>query len=409
VKKIYFFILLIFFSCSTAERINPNYSSAKNISEYEKFIKDFEKEYIYLKDKRTLWDCIKNTYSKKVSSITSISQHILFYEHLLNELHDSHIHLNTNINQSYRLDAPLYVINDNGKTYIKNVWQTQLKDTLAVNIIDAEIIKFNGINFQEKIENFPTLCQNKNDQKVREWIANKVVAGKRNENRILELKLKNEKLFRLDLDELSVREEKFALSPSIISDYNIGLIRVNNTLGNKILVKEFERVIPQMNSTKALIIDLRNTVSGGNTSVTEPIMGMFTTTKQPYQLYENHKKKYLGYVNPNTLNYDKPVYVLVNRWTGSMGEGIAIGLNGMNKATIIGTEMSRLAGGMKSIDFEYHNYGFQVSFEKIFDINGNPREEFIPNNYVEQTRLDTDEILEYAIELIKTAGENGLK
>ena len=40
-------------------------------------------------------------------------------------------------------------------------------------------------------------------------------------------------------------------------------------------------------------------------------MGMFTTTKQPYQLYENHKK-YLGYVNPNTLNYDKPVYVLVN-------------------------------------------------------------------------------------------------
>ena len=307
----------------------------------------------------------KNTYSKKVSSITSISQHILFYEHLLNELHDSHIHLNTNINQSYRLDAPLYVINDNGKTYIKNVWQTQLKDTLAVNLIDAEIIKFNGINFQEKIENFPTLCQNKNDQKVREWIANKVVAGKRNENRILELKLKNEKLFRLDLDELSVREEKFALSPSIISDYNIGLIRVNNTLGNKILVKEFERVIPQMNSTKALIIDLRNTVSGGNTSVAEPIMGMFTTTKQPYQLYENHKK-YLGYVNPNTLNYDKPVYVLVNRWTGSMGEGIAIGLNGMNKATIIGTEkMSRLAGGMKSIDFEYHNCDFKFHLKKF--------------------------------------------
>lgn len=164
-----------------------------------------------------------------------------------------------------------------------------------------------------------------------------------------------------------------------------------------------------MNSTKALIIDLRNTVSGGNTSVAEPIMGIFTTTKQPYQLYENHKKKYLGYVKPNTLNYDKPVYVLVNRWTGSMGEGFAIDLNGINKATIIGTEMSRLAGGMKSINFEYHNYGFQVSFEKIFDINGNPREEFIPNNYVEQTRVDTDEILEYAIELIKTAGENGLK
>lgn len=408
-NKTYIFILLIIFSCSTTKKVSTEYSSADNISEFNKFIEDFEKNYIYLTENNELWKCIKETYSEKVGQITTKFEHILFYENLLNELYDNHIHLNTNTSQSYRLDAPIYVINRNGKTYLKNVWQTQLKDTIQTNVIGAEIITFNGIDFQEKIKAFPTICQNKNDKKVREWIANKIVAGKRNESRVLGLKLQNGKTLKLDIDSLKLREEKFALSTSIIENKSIGLIRVNNTLGNQILVKEFNRIVSQMDSTKALIIDLRNTFSGGNTSVAEPIMGIFINDKKPYQLYEDHKKKYFGYIKPNKLNYNKPVYILVNRWTGSMGEGIAIGLNTIDGIEVIGTEMSRLAGGMKSIDFKNHNYGFQVSFEKIFDINGNPREEFVPKNYVEQTRTDTDEILKYTIERIKTTGNNVYK
>lgn len=130
---------------------------------------------------------------------------------------------------------------------------------------------------------------------------------------------------------------------------------------------------------------------------------MFVHKKQPYQLYENHKNKYLGFVRPKKPFYDKPLYILVNRWTGSMGEGIAIGLNSMNRATIVGTEMARLAGGMKTINFKNHNYGFQVSFEKIFEVNGNPREHFIPGNYIEQTQTSKDEILEYTIEKINNS------
>ena len=404
VKKRYLIILLAFFSCSTAKKINIEYSNTESILEFQEFIEDFEKDYIYLNDKYELWNCIKNTYFKKVGSIKTESEHILFYENLLNELYDNHIHLNTNISKSYRLNSPIYVTNKNGKTYIKNVWQTQLKEKLQTNIIGAEIISFNAIDFKNKIEGFPTICQDKSDYKVREWIANKIIAGKRNESRVLDLKLKNGELFTIDLDNLILRKETSALSASIIPNHNIGLIRVNNTLGNDVLAKEFERIMPQMDSTKALVIDLRNTVDGGDTSVALPIMGIFINKKQPYQLYENHKKKYLGYVKPNKLNYDKPLYLLVNRWTGSMGEGVAIGLNSMNRAKIIGTEMERLAGGMTTVNFKNHNYGASVSFERIFDVEGNPREEFVPEHYVEQTRTDKDEILEYTIEQIKTAG-----
>lgn len=171
-NKAYLFILVIIFSCSTTKNINTEYSSLNNISEFNKFTKDFEKNYIYLKDKNELWECIKDTYSKKVGLISTKVEHILFYENLLNELYDNHIHLNTNTNQSYRLDAPIYVTNKNGKSYIKNVWQTQIKDTIQANIIGAEIVTFNGVNFQNKIESFATVCQNKKDEVIREWIAN---------------------------------------------------------------------------------------------------------------------------------------------------------------------------------------------------------------------------------------------
>jgi len=402
VKK--FIIILLtfnFWSCKTVKKTSSDYTKSQNISEFKAFVKDFEKNYIYLTDKQELWDCVKQEYSKSVEQISSVGEHIKFHETLFNEFYDSHIHLNTNTSESYRLKAPIYVVNKNGRTFIKNVWQTQISDTLKTNIIRAEILSFNNQNFQEKIKNFPTKCQNKNDKKIREWIANKIIAGKRNESRILQLKLQNGDLFTLDIDSLKLREEKYALSPSIISSQNIGVIRVNNTLGNKILVKEFKRVLPQMDSTKAIIIDLRNTISGGDTPVAEPIMGMFINKKLPYQLYENDKKKYFGHITPKKPYCNKPLYVLVNRWTGSMGEGIAIGLNSTKTATIVGTEMARLAGGMKTINFKNHDYGFQVSFEKIFDINGNPREEFVPKNYVEQTQTEKDEILEYTIEKIK--------
>jgi carboxyl-terminal processing protease len=132
-------------------------------------------------------------------------------------------------------------------------------------------------------------------------------------------------------------------------------------------------------------------------------MGRFITEKRPYQLYKDQNKSYYGYVEPKTPIYTKPLYVLVNRWTGSMGEGMAIGFDGMERATIVGTEMERLAGGMKTIDFKYHDYGFNISFEKTLHIDGSPREEFVPEAYVKPTQVQEDQILNHALQLINQA------
>ncbi len=86
------------------------------------------------------------------------------------------------------------------------------------------------------------------------------------------------------------KTDQSLFNSTIVPEHNIGIIRINNSLAEKKLVKEFKKVLEEMQSTQALIIDLRNTIDGGNTSVAEPIMSMFVHKKQPYQLYENHKK-----------------------------------------------------------------------------------------------------------------------
>lgn len=67
---------------------------------------------------------------------------------------------------------------------------------------------------------------------------------------------------------------------------------------------------------------MRNTVDGGNPNV---------------------GRCWMEYVNKDRNN-KKSVVILVGRWTGSMGEGIATRFRGMERALIVDSKMERLAG-----------------------------------------------------------------
>jgi len=94
--------------------------------------------------------------------------------------------------------------------------------------------------------------------------------------------------------------------------------------------------------------------------------------------------------------------VLVNRWTASMGEGIAIGLDGMKRATIVGTRMAGLNGGIFNTELPHTKIGVTYAGERLNHINGTPRENFVPPVLVNllDTRLSrfNDPILEVGYE-----------
>jgi len=247
---------------------------------------------------------------------------------------------------------------------------------------------------------------------VREWIINKIVAGRRNEPRILTLKLKSNDTIEFDLDKLKMRETTELLSAR--TENNIGIIRLNNSLGENDLIVEFDQALDEIMGTRGLIIDLRNTVNGGNSYVARGIMGRFIVKQKPYQEHYMAEKydgssevirSWIEYVSPRKEQYKNPVVVLVGRWTGSMGEGLGIGFDGMERAQIVGSEMERLAGEMHDFPFENQNFSYALSVAKLLHVNGTPREKYVPTNYVIQTTTEKDETLEKGINLINEQTE----
>ena len=403
--------ILLTFSCANSQETKVD--RVKIEEDFEQIISDIKNNYIYLNDKKVDIDCIYSNYQKKIKFIDSEDQRLLFFEYLLDEFYDSHVILMKSIRQSYRLDSPIFTVTKNGKTKIKYVWQTQIEN-IDLNIIDAEVLKINGIDLNIKIEKFPTICNDKNDFETRNWIANKVISGKYNEPRILTLKLTKGEIVDFDLDNLKLKENKSLLTVSTIN--NIGIIRINNSLGENTLIEKFDSAIDSLQNTKGLIIDLRNTTGGGNSYVARGIMSRFINESKPYQLHQTFdeswdnqpiiKRSWAEYVSPRNKQYKKSVVVLVGKWTGSMGEGLAIGFDGLGQAEIVGTEMKRLAGGSTN-DFHLknENLNYKLMTEKLFHLNGTPREKYIPENYVKQTVIKKDKVLEKGIELINKMTE----
>lgn len=387
-----FLLLVLLFAC-------------KNLTEQEKvkadlaqLLTDLKTEYAYQGEKEVDWDCLAAHYGQQADTITSGKTALLLFEYLLDEFYDSHLILNANTNASYRLFAPIYTTTKDGKNSIANVWQTQITN-LQTEIIGAVITKWNGIDFQQVIETFPTNCHDKKQEDIRNWIANKVLAGRYNQPRVLSLQLKDGQSMELDLDQLVIKPEKELLSAKRIGE--LGYIRIHNSLGEQALVAAFDKILDGLMDTKGLVLDLRNTVDGGNTTVARPIMGRLISEKLAYQKHRQKEKDWVAFVTPRGKQYTAPVVVLVDRWTGSMGEGLAIGLEGMNRAEIVGTEMERLAGAMNDFPFKHRNFSYRLSTAQLFHMNGTPRAEYTPTNYVVQTMVRKDEILQRGLDILR--------
>ncbi|HEX4303293.1 MAG TPA: S41 family peptidase [Rhizomicrobium sp.] len=190
---------------------------------------------------------------------------------------------------------------------------------------------------------------------------------------------------------------------------DVACIRVENSLGESELVPAFDQALEQIRDIPNLILDLRNTPSGGNTDVAEPILGRFIAGRLGYQrvfdpgpgkhFSRDSTVRWVEARGPFQMKAD--LTVLCDRWTGSMGEGMTIGLDGMNRAMTIGTRMAGLRGATQ--DFTLPRSGIAMSFpvERLYHVNGTPREAWRPKVEVDLARpTDDDPILRRALDWI---------
>jgi Peptidase family S41 len=367
--------------------------------DYEKLISNLELKYVYYTQKNVDIECLENYYSNRIKTLTSETDVLLFFEYLLDEFYDSHLHLNSSNQFSYRLYSPIFATTIGSKIEISSVWKDQIESGVNINITNAEILTFNGVEFNQVIEKFPTHCQNKNNTEIRTWISNKILSGRYNEPRIITLKTTAGKIETLDIDKIKIRKDTTLLSYKIVD--NIGIIRLNNSLGETKSKREFKQVLKKLKNTDGIILDLRNTVDGGSTNIANPIAGHFTNKKLIFQKYKNTYKEFVDHIKPKNPRFDNPLVVLVGRWTGSMGEGLASGFDGTGIGTIVGTEMQKLAGATKDYKFNYIHFGYQAPYIEVLHINGTPRQKLVPKYKVQCNDNKADEFIKEGIRIIK--------
>ncbi|MEQ1553248.1 MAG: S41 family peptidase [Ferruginibacter sp.] len=184
-------------------------------------------------------------------------------------------------------------------------------------------------------------------------------------------------------DSIKIKNTSKLIEYKILAN-NIGYIKINNSLGNNMLIFDFDKAIDSLMTTKSIILDLTETPSGGNSTVAKAIMGRFISKKLPYQQHEydelayETKSSWVEYVSPRKTQYKSQVVIMVGHWTGSMGEGIAIGFDAMKRATVIGTKMAGLIGAINGFTLSETKIGFQFPTERLYHINGIAREDYEP-------------------------------
>jgi carboxyl-terminal processing protease len=164
------------------------------------------------------------------------------------------------------------------------------------------------------------------------------------------------------------------------------VVRVNNSLGDFATIAAFDAAMRDIPRAVPLVLDLRNTPSGGNTTVARGILGWFVDRPEPYQIHNRPSeerrtgiaRQWTEQVLPREgkLRSELPL-VLVGRWTGSMGEGIAIGFAALG-ADIQGDRMAGLNGSVEDLQVGETDLLIKLPTERLMTVDGLPREDFVP-------------------------------
>lgn len=175
----------------------------------------------------------------------------------------------------------------------------------------------------------------------------------------------------------------------------LGIIRINNSLGEQVLIEQFAQALATLKDTTTLLIDLRATPSGGNTVIARGIMGHFVDHDRPYQMhiisYEGRvlgpTRKFVEYVAPYGAHYAGKVYVAGGRWTGSMGEGLMVGFDAIG-ATTVGSDFAHLLGALSNKTIDGSAAKVAIGTEELFTVTGLPRASYRPQLYLAHTERD---------------------
>jgi carboxyl-terminal processing protease len=375
-------------ACALATGAADEPANVARQADFREFVQDFADNYAYLDRSEKPWLTWPERYAAAVNAASDAESFAAVIEAALDELHDFHAEVRSR-NRHRWLPVPTFA----------DIWAEPAGDEARIIAVrhgsDAEragvvpgdrVTEVAGIALNSAIAARLTSAVDNRDAASRSWALLSLLAGRADEERHFTLRdvQGRSRVVNLPLERRFERAAGAVTTERMPGD--IGCIRFNNSLGEQQTVAAFDQALAQLRSTHGLILDLRDVPSGGDSSVALGIMGRFVHTMLAYQRHRipnygqaDVERNWLELVAPRgPFTYDAPLVVLVDHWTGSMGEGMAMGLDAMKRAVVVGTPMAHLAGAVN--DFHLPKTGVDLAFatEQLYHPDGTPRHRWLP-------------------------------
>ncbi|RZK32102.1 MAG: peptidase [Hymenobacter sp.] len=387
-------------------------------ADFDFFWTTIRDHYAYFDRKQTDWNLVRTTYQPQADTIRSRRAFIRLLEKALSELYDNHASLSTNRLDSRRLvptGSDIAAEWAHGQAQVLDVRPGYGAARTGVRP-GMRVMAINGLPVAQAIQPFLPRCLRQADPAAYTFALNQALAGDHVTPRQLTLTTAHGTLMVRPDEHGSQLEHSHSSTRLTVARYgHIGYLKINNSLGDDQLIAAFDSALNTLRDTQGLVLDLRETPSGGNTSVARAIMGRFITRERPYQKHElpaeeretGIRRSWLELVSPRLPTYSAPLVVLAGRWTGSMGEGLTVGFDALQRATVVGTPLARLAGAVNDYTLPHSGISFNIPFERLYLVNGQPREQYVPSkqlNLVQTLPLgpSTDIGLNTSLALLKS-------
>jgi carboxyl-terminal processing protease len=279
----------------------------------------------------------------------------------------------------------LWIVKRGDRFFVDTVREASPAADLKIEAGDR-IVSIGGVPTAQAVSDFWNELGLSTTHHRAEYAARVLVAGRRDRARHIEILTSSGQMRDLILASLYDRADEAPPPISVcdVGDYRV--VRVNNSLGDFATIAAFDAAMRDIPRAVPLVLDLRNTPSGGNTTVARGILGWFVDRPEPYQIHNRPSeerrtgiaRQWTEQVLPREgkLRSELPL-VLVGRWTGSMGEGIAIGFAALG-ADIQGDRMAGLNGSVEDLQVGETDLLIKLPTERLMTVDGLPREDFVP-------------------------------
>lgn len=310
-----------------------------------------------------------------------------YAEHALFALADPHAITGASFRDDWAITpsySDLWVEESDAGWSITAVREGSPAERAGIQLYDA-LIAIDGVGVNEAVRRFwNELGLNPSNGRAA-FAARMLAAGRRDRPRRLTVLSRGE-MKEITLDNLyAVHADRPPVTLS--RDGEALVIRFNDSLGDDGTIAAVDAAMATATPGQPIVIDLTDTASGGNTSVARAVMGWFVDHASAYQIHNlpaeeretGVPRQWIEQVLPRPgKHHDGPVTVRVGRWTGSMGEGVAIGMDALG-AHVVGDRMAGLLGAVYDVRLPNSGLVIKLPAERLYAVDGTPREAFVPD------------------------------